>query len=78
MIGAFQKPKQCKETSDGCVVFLFGLVFVCLFICFISVVMKVLFEEVTFKLKHQLSKGRSRSDTERIAFQAGEAQVQRS
>lgn len=50
----------------------------CLFVCFIRVVTKVLFEEVTFKLKHQLSKGMSHSGTERTAFRAGEAQVQRS
>lgn len=39
-----------------------------------KVVRKVLSEEVTFKLRHQLSEGMSHSDPQSIVFQAGEPQ----
>lgn len=39
-----------------------------------KVVRKVLFEEVTFKLRHQLSEGINHSDLESIVFQTGEPQ----
>lgn len=53
----------------------FGVVFL---FFWITVVRKVPFEEVIFRLRHQLSEGMSHSDTERGAFQAAEPQVHRS